>query len=497
MNRLTSLLHDVLALEPASDAIEFEKQWWTWGDLARFGQELDRILIQHGFGPGVRVACVMRNRPQMAAAIVGLVCTDRCVVTLNPMLPDARLAGDIATLLPPVVIALAQDWQRAPLADAAREAGCLMIEATNDRSSPLRILQAARPDAAVNREAPGIAVEMLTSGTTGTPKRVPLKAHTLERGILDAAVYENRDTSKAQLRGGVQLLNAPFAHISGVFALFNGLAAGRKLCLLDHFTVADWLDAVTRHRPPVTNAPPAALRMILDAKVPKESISSLKVFRVGTAPLDPDLADAFFAAYGIPVLQNYGATEFAGGVAGWTLADFKRFPTTKRGSVGRLNPGVEGRITDPESGKVLAPGEQGLLELKASHLGDGQSWLRTTDLAVLDEDGFLFIKARYDNVIIRGGFKVFPDDVARAIEAHPSVREAAVVGVSDARLGEVPMAAYIAKTGAAAVGEDEMRAFLQERLLKYQLPTRILAVDSLPRTPSLKVSQPELRKLFA
>lgn len=497
MNQLTTLIRDVLALEPDASAIEFERRWWRWGELAAIGRALDALLNEHGLGAGVRVGCVMRNRPQVAAAILELVCSDRCVVTLNPMLPDARLAADIGTLAPPVVLALRQDWDRAPLAEAARAAGCMCIELTDDSLAPVRLLQGPNPTAAIQRDAPGIAVEMLTSGTTGTPKRVPLKAHTLERGILDAAVYENRDTSRAVLRGGVQIHNAPFAHISGIFALFNGIAAGRKMCMLDQFKVAEWLDAIVRHRPPVTSAPPSALRMILDAKVSKEDIASLRAFRVGTAPLDPDLADAFYAAYGIPVLQNYGATEFAGGVAGWTIGDFKLYHKTKRGSVGRLNAGVEARITEPDTGEVLPLGQQGLLELRSSHLGDGVSWLRTTDLAVMDADNFLWIKARADNVIIRGGFKIFPDDVVRAIEQHPSVREAAVVGVTDPRLGQVPMAAYIAKSGAAAVSDEDMRAFLQERLLKYQIPPRILAVDNLPRTPSMKVSQPELRKLFA
>lgn len=497
MNQLTTLIREVMALEPGAPAIEFEHRWWSWGDLAGVGKSLDALLLAHGFGAGVRVGCVMRNRPSMAAAILELVCTDRCVVTLNPMLPDARLAGDIRTLAPPIIVALEEDWQRAPLLEAVRETGCLAIQASQDPAAPLRLVHVPAVPAAVQRDAPGIAVEMLTSGTTGTPKRVPLKAHTLERGILDAAVYDNRTSTEPQLRSGVQILNAPFAHISGVFALFNGIAAGRKLCLLDHFTVADWLDAVSRHRPPVTSAPPAALRMILDAKVPKEAISSLKAFRVGTAPLDPDLADAFYHAYGIPVLQNYGATEFAGGVAGWTIGDFRKFHAGKRGSVGRLNPGIEARITDPDSGAVLQPGQEGLLELRASHLGDGASWLRTTDLAALDEDSFLWIKARHDNVIIRGGFKVFPDDLVRAIEQHPSVREAAVVGVADPRLGQVPVAAYIPKSGAPSVSDEEIRAFLQERLLKYQIPTRIVVVNSLPRTPSMKVSQPELKKLFA
>jgi acyl-coenzyme A synthetase/AMP-(fatty) acid ligase len=235
----------------------------------------------------------------------------------------------------------------------------------------------------------------------------------------------------------------------------------------------------------------------MDANVPKEDFASLVAYRTGTAPLDPDLADAFYERYGIPVLQNYGATEFGGGAAGWQLDDFKAYWKAKRGSVGRLNKGVEARILDPETNEPLPAGAEGLLELRGPNIGDGKSPVRTTDLAVLDEDGFLFIKGRHDNAIIRGGFKILPDDVTRAIEQHPAVREAAVTAMPDPRLGQVPAAAYILKAGAEAPTEDEMRAFLRERLMPYQVPVFLKVVAELPRTPSMKVSQPALKELFA
>jgi acyl-coenzyme A synthetase/AMP-(fatty) acid ligase len=342
-----------------------------------------------------------------------------------------------------------------------------------------------------------VAIEMLTSGTTGAPKRVPLLAASLDKGVAAAGVYDGRKPGDPpKLRGGVQILNSPFAHISGVFGLFNCVAAGRASCLLDRFSVEAFTDAVRRHRPKVAGAPPSALRMILDAKAPKADLASLVAFRAGTAPLDPDLADEFYERYGIPVLQNYGATEFAGGVAGWTLADFKTHHRDKRGSVGRLNPGVEARIVDPETGEVLPHGREGLLELKAAQLGDGTSWVRTTDLGVLDADSFLWINGRFDNAIIRGGFKIFPDDVVRALEGHPAIREAAVVGLPDPRLGQVPAAAYILRRGASPPQEEELRSFLREKLLPYQVPARLMQVAELPRTPSLKVSQPDLKAMF-
>ena len=195
------------------------------------------------------------------------------------------------------------------------------------------------------------------------------------------------------------------------------------------------------------------------------------------------------------MLQNYGATEFAGGVAGWTLKDFRKSGKDRRGSVGKMNPGIEGRIVNPETGEPLPYGEKGLLELRASHLGDGKSWVRTTDLAKMDEEQFLWILGRADNAIIRGGFKIIPDDVVKAIESHPAVLEACVVALPDPRLGQVPAAGYRVKSG-QSVGEDELRAFLRERLTAYQVPTKLLRLADFPRTPSMKPSQPELKKLL-
>jgi acyl-coenzyme A synthetase/AMP-(fatty) acid ligase len=288
---------------------------------------------------------------------------------------------------------------------------------------------------------------------------------------------------------------APIAHIGGLMAMLNAVAAGRKICLFDKFGVETFHDAIKRHRPKVVGSPPAALKMILDAMLPKEDLSSLSAWRTGTAPLDPELADRFYETYGIPVLQNYGATEF-GGVAGWTLSDFKTLWAAKRGAVGRLNAGVEGRVIDPENGQPLPPRCEGVLELRGAQIGDGSNWVRTTDLAVLDEDRFLWITGRADNVIIRGGFKIQPGDIITAIEAHPAVLEAAVTALPDDRLGQVPVAAFTTKSGMTPPSADELSAFLRDRLLPYQLPARLLAVGELPRTDSMKVSQPQLRELF-
>ncbi|MFZ4748853.1 MAG: class I adenylate-forming enzyme family protein, partial [Sphingomonas sp.] len=167
----------------------------------------------------------------------------------------------------------------------------------------------------------------------------------------------------------------------------------------------------------------------------------------------------------------------------------------RRGSVGRMNPGIDGRVVNAETGEPVPFGEQGLLELRAKHLGDGKNWVRTTDLARMDEEKFLWILGRADNAIIRGGFKIIPDDVVKAIESHPDVLEACVVALPDPRLGHVPAAGYRVRTG-HSLTEEDLRAYLRQRLTAYQVPTKLLALAEFPRTPSMKPSQPELKKLL-
>ena len=490
---LASAITGVLAIDPAAPALEFNREWRNWGDLAAAAARIEQAIDAAGMGEGGRIGVLLRNSADLVPVLLALFISGRCLASLNAVSPDHKLAEDIVDAAAPVLIAIGSDWDRPGLL-AAAEATDAAVLAVEGRE--VRLLRKGEPRAGTG--ASGIAIEMLSSGTTGKPKRIPLPTRNFEKALAGAASYEKGREPGAppKLRSGVQIVTAPLAHIAGITGLMNNLLAGRKVCLIERFTVEDFRDAVVRHRPKVAGAPPSALRMLLDADIPKEDFASLVAYRTGTAPLDPDLADAFYERYGVPVLQNYGATEFAGGVAGWTLDDFKAHRLDKRGSVGRLNQGAEARVIDPESGAVLGDGAEGLLALRAPNIGNGRDWVRTTDLAVIDPDRFLWIRGRFDGAIIRGGFKILPDDVVKAMEAHPAVREAAVTGIDDARLGQMPVAAWIGKSGVDALGEEAFRAWLKERLMPYQVPVRLLQVDELPRTPSMKVSQPALKALF-
>jgi long-chain acyl-CoA synthetase len=214
----------------------------------------------------------------------------------------------------------------------------------------------------------------------------------------------------------------------------------------------------------------------------------------GTAPLSADDADAFTEKYGIPVLTSYAATEFGGGVAGWTLPDHQKYWQDKRGSVGRANPGAQLRVID-DDGAPLGSDQIGVLEVKPAQLGPEADWMRTTDLARIDADGFVWIVGRADQAIIRGGFKVMPDDVRVALESHPAVAGAAVVARADPRLGETPVA-MVELREPDAVDTAELVDYLRDRLARYEIPTEIGLVAEIPRTPSGKPDLGAVRRHF-
>lgn len=502
MALITAKLRAIMALDPVRAEIDFAGIDYTWGDLARVVGAIEAALDAMELPSEARVGVLLRNRPGHIAAILAVLATDRCLVSLNPVLPDERLGADIAALALPVVIADEEDLARAGLAERIGAAGGAIV-AIDALLGGVRVLPGCGTPRSEVTVAPGVAIEMLTSGTTGSSKRVPLTRAAFDASFAGFTAYERgREFADApRLRSGVTMVANPLTHIGGIYGCIGALMNGRKIALLERFTVESWVDAVRRNRPRVAPAVPSAIRMLLEAEVDPADLSSLTALISGTAPLAPELVDAFYERYGIPICGNYGATEFAGAVAGWTIDDFKANWLAKRGAVGRVHANIAARVVDADSGAELAHGEEGLLELKGDQLGpdhrlDGAEWLRTTDRAVLDGGGFLFIRGRADGAIVRGGFKVHPEDVAKAIMDHPAVREAAVVGVADERLGAVPAAAIILLAGSAAPSIDELKAWLRDRLIAYQVPVHYRFVDDFPRTPSMKPSARGLRDLF-
>lgn len=466
----------VLGLDPSAPALEFEGRWRTWGDL----ETTVESVVRESPDAGARVGVLLRNRPAPVALLLGVFRAGGCVVAIDPQRGVERTRAEIAGLNLAYLAGQSEDL--ATLAGPEPRAATWAVDDAGEAVVVRR--GSGGGDSSVRA---GIAVQMLTSGTTGPPKRIDLSYETLWRVLAGAKHYESNRDVALRLRNGVAVVNSPLVHLGGLFRVLQCVADGRSFALLERFTVRGWVDAVRRHRPATASLVPAALRMVLQADLDRADLSSLRSVVSGTAPLSPDDAEAFRAKYGVPVLTSYAATEFGGGVAGWNLADHERFWDAKRGSVGRAHAGCALRVVDAESGAVRESGADGLLEVKAAQLGSDAPWMRTNDLARLDDDGFLWILGRADRVILRGGFKVSPETVRAALERHPEVRGAAVVGRPDARLGAVPVAAVELRRQAPRVTEEELLAHASSVLSRYELPAEIRVVAALPRTASAKI----------
>jgi len=494
---LAERIQHVLRLAPQSGALEFQGHWHTWGELAVAMDRLESVLTDGGLGEGAAVGVVLRNRPGSMAAILQILASRRCVVPINPFQDPGKIARDLMSLKIAALLADPQDWDVAVIKDAAAAAGLLGVSITSvPRLEVSPVCGLDRFRGSNHEQLPGCCILMLTSGTTGEPKRVRLAYKSFERAMLTQASLERGSAEGApRLKQSPTLLTGPLVHIGGTYHAVAAIVCARPLAILEKFNVADWHQMILRHRPKVTALPPTALRMVLDANIPRADLSSLRCITSGSAPLDPDMADAWQARYGFPILDVYGATEFAGAVAAWTLEDHQALWRSKRGSVGRALPNIELRSVD-QSGTPVPAGNVGVLEVRSQQVGDG-NWVRTTDLARIDGDGFLFIEGRADDAIIRGGFKVLPPDVEAVLRTHPDVQDVCVVGIPDARLGAIPVAAVQAKEGKnASLHEAELLAHARKHLVAYQVPVHIKVLADLPRTQALKVSKHEVRRLF-
>ena len=479
---LASRIRQVTSIDPDAGAIEYGGLWYTWGEVR---STVDRVAEQIP-GPGAPVGVVLRNRPAQVAIVLGVLAAGSCVVAIDPERAIARPRDHVSDLGLALVAG-----EQSDVCILRGSEGAATATGWEGLGTRMLIEPAGGPEGWEPR--PGVAVRMLTSGTTGAPKRVDLTYSTLERVLADAKHYETNTDVTVRLRTGVAVVNSPLVHLGGLFRVLQCVNDGRAFALLERFTVDRWVEAVRRHKPRTASLVPAALRMVLEADVDPSDLESLRSVVSGTAPLDPDDADAFRARFGVPVLISYAATEFGGGVAGWNLSDHREFWASKRGSVGRAHPGCKLRVVEPGTDEVLGIDEEGLLEVQARQLGDDGPWLRTTDIARIDAEGFVWILGRADQAIIRGGFKIRPEDVRTAIESHPAVRGAAVVSMRDARLGEVPVAA-VELRAAAKVTEQDIRAHIATRLARYELPTSISIVPRLPRTPVGKVDLAAVRR---
>lgn len=450
--------------------------------LTASADRLAAVLGDLGLSTGAVVAVMLPNEATTVAALFGVWRAGGVYTPLNPRAADAELVSQLGILKPSVVVTSDQ------LAGRFADFGLPVITADGLGWSVDR--HGSAPDA--RRFDADVALLQFTSGTTGPPKPVPL----LHSNVLDLI-----DRLQAKLRGsrgsGRSTERTPMPNLvplslslwAGIYQVLFAFRAGSGVVLMDKFAPGEFAALVKRHQLRSTVLPPAALTMVLhDESV--TDLSPLRIVRSITAPLSPVHARQFMDKFGVLVLNSYGQTELGGEVVGWTAADAREWGEAKLGSVGRPLPGIDVTIVDNE---VLVRTPTTLARridpAFADRLTD-DGWFHTGDLGWLDDDGFLWLDGRVSDMINRGGLKVFPGTVEDVIVAADGVREAAVVGVPDDRLGEVPWA-FVVRAD-ERVTEEDLRAWCRERLTPYRVPVRFVFVDELPRNDVGKVVKRDL-----
>lgn len=463
--------------------IDFGGRWYTGDEVAGDADAIDAALRAAGVRDGAPVGLVVRNRLPHAAAVIGMLAARRWVSMIYSFQSSAAIAADMDKLGLPAVIADAEDWTEPVIASAART-GSAGVSISLDGVHSVQGLERSRVDASSH----GAGLHVLTSGTTGPPKRQAIDAAVLERTVFSVT------GGNAGPDDPPELVYWPLGGIGGVCQLITGAHVGKRMVLLEKFSVPAWVDAVRTHRLRRAGVQPAVVRMLLDAEVARADLSSLQFIMSASGPIDPEVRDEFEQRYGIPVLLAYGATEFAGSVCTWTPELYREFGAAKRLSAGRALPDTEVRIIDADTGEQLGVGQRGLLEARIESINP--DWVRTTDIASIDADGFITVHGRADGAINRGGFKILPETVRRVLLDHPGVRDACVVGVPDARLGQVPFAAVETGPQSPAPTASELQELVRETLPRHHVPVGIVIVDALPRNPALKVNLREVAALY-
>ena len=454
--------------------------------LATSANQLGTLLAESRVEIGQVVAAMLPNDATTIAAVFGTWRAGGVYTPLNPRAADAEIISQLEALRPVAIIttpALAQRFSKFQLPVITGNA----LEWVQSKS--------ADQPADARRYDDDVALLQFTSGTTGPPKPVPLR-HTTVLDLIDRLLEKLRGARPA----GDKPKRPPMPNLvplslslwAGIYQVLFAFRAGSGVVLMDGFSSADFAALVKRHQLRSTVLPPAALTMVLHDDAVTD-LSPLKIVRSITAPLSPVQAGRFRDKFGVIVLNSYGQTELGGEVVGWSAADAREWGETKLGSVGRPLPGIDVTIADDEvmvrtpttSARKIDPAFLDRLT------DDG--WFHTGDLGWFDDDGFLWLDGRVSDMINRGGLKVFPGAVEDVLLSADGVLEAAVVGIPDERLGEVPWA-FVARSG-EDLCEDGLIAWCRARLTPYRVPVRVVFVERLPRNDVGKVVKRELAAL--
>ncbi|OLP03969.1 AMP-dependent synthetase [Mycolicibacterium porcinum] len=474
---LTELLDGLPAVAVHTVDLEVPRE-----ELVASARRLGQLLTQIGVETGRVVAAMLPNEAPTIAGLFGTWCAGGVYTPLNPRAADPEVMSQLAMLRPVAVITTPELAQRF-------SSSTLPVIAGSGLS--WRLAATGAPQENPRQYDADVALLQFTSGTTGAPKPVPLR-HTTVLDLIDRLLTKLRgkpDADKPKRAPMPNLVPLSLSLWAGIYQVLFAFRAGSGVVLMNRFAPGDFAALVRRHRLRSTVLPPAALTMVLHDETVTD-LSPLQIVRSITAPLSPVQAARFRDRFGVLVLNSYGQTELGGEVVGWSAADAREWGETKLGSVGRPLPGIDVTITEDEV-MVRTPttAARKIDPAFLDRLTD-DGWFHTGDLGWFDDDGFLWLDGRVSDMINRGGLKVFPGTVEDVLLAAAGVREAAVVGVPDERLGEVPWA-FVARLD-DTVTEQALDAWCRERLTPYRVPARIVFVDQLPRNDVGKVVKREL-----
>ena len=454
--------------------------------------DVERRLDKAGLPPGARIVVRLGEPVEYATALVAIIAAGRVAVPLDPGAPDSDVARVLGVARPAAVV------YRVDAGPGSVQAGWTG-EATGPFEIPefdFDVIDPVDPgvlDSATPATAGG-GIFLCTSGTTGTPKGILLREEQLAH-VASSVVDCHRLT--AADRGYCSL---PLFHVNAeVVGVLATLRAGAHLALDRKFSRRGFWPLISDRGITWINAVPAIIS-ILAIEPPATRPAALRFVRSASAPLPLAALERFESALGVPVVETYGMTEAASMITANPVDGVR-----KPGSAGRP---ASAHVRIEHAGGSARPGEIGRVQIRGAGVItsydsggrpgviDADGWLDTSDLGYLDGDGYLFLVGRSDDVINRGGEKIYPREIEEILLAQPGVRSAAVVGVADEVLGERPVAYVV--TDAAAVAA-EIEAVLSEacaaRLPRHKQPSEFCLVAEMPLGPTGKISRRQLKDL--
>jgi malonyl-CoA/methylmalonyl-CoA synthetase len=469
----------------------------SYGDAFALAGRLAGHLIRRGVKPGDRVAVQVEKSWQALALYLACVRAGATYLPLNTAYPLAELEYFLTDAEPSLVVCRPEN--EAGIRALTNKLGIKAVETLGTKAdgSLLSAAADATVPPVVARRPDDLAAILYTSGTTGRSKGAMLTHENLlsnARVLKDYWHFSANDT----------LLHAlPIFHTHGLFVACNTLlVAGGAMIFCARFDA----DECLRLMPQATSmmgVPTYYVRLLDHPGLDRAATKHMRLFTSGSAPLLAETHRAFFERTGHAILERYGMTETNMNTSNPYAGD--RVP----GSVGFPLPGVELRITEPESGRPLARGETGMIEVKGPNVFAGywrmpektaaefrDGFFITGDLGRIDERGYVSIVGRAKDLVISGGFNVYPKEVESEIDEIEGVAESAVIGLPHPDLGEGVTAVVVREKG-ANLGEAEVLAALEGRLAKFKQPKRVFFVNELPRNTMGKVQKNALRETYA